>query len=62
MKANRGDLERALKAPGETRLFLLHGPDEAGSRSLAKLLAAAMGDGAERVDLTGAELRGDPAA
>lgn len=61
MKANRGDIERALKAPGDTRLFLLHGPDEAGSRSLARLLATAMGEGAERIDLSGAELRGDPA-
>lgn len=61
MKANRGEIERALKSPGATRLFLLYGPDEAGSRSLVKLLAAAMGDSAERIDLTGADLRADPA-
>lgn len=61
MKANRPQVEKALKSPAETRLFLLHGPDEAGSRSLAKLLAASLGESAERIDLTGAELRGDPA-
>ncbi|HEX8640853.1 MAG TPA: DNA polymerase III subunit delta [Allosphingosinicella sp.] len=61
MKANRGQAERALASPGETRFFLLHGPDEAGSRALARRLAAAMGEGAERIDLGGAELKGDPA-
>ena len=62
MKANRPQIERALKAPGtEIRLFLLHGPDEAGSRALAKLLAAAMGRDAERIDLSGPDLKNDPA-
>lgn len=61
MKANRAQIERALKAPEGTRLFLLHGPDEAGSRGLLKLLAAAMGETATRIDLTGAELKADPA-
>ena len=61
MKANRPQLERALRTPAETRFFLFHGPDEAGSRSLVKALAAAMGAEAERVDLAAAELRGDPA-
>ncbi|MGQ0590310.1 MAG: DNA polymerase III subunit delta [Sphingosinicella sp.] len=61
MKANRAQIERALKAPEETRLFLLHGPDEAGSRALVELLANAMGGGAERIDFTGADLKVDPA-
>ncbi len=61
MKADRARIESALRAPGDTRFFLLHGPDEAGSRSLLKRLAAAMGDDAERVDLSGADLRADPA-
>ena len=62
MKANRAQVERSLRAPGpETRVFLLYGPDEAGSRALAKLLGAAMGPEAERVELSGAELRSDPA-
>ena len=61
MKANRAQIERALREPKDIRYFLLHGPDDAGSRGLMKQLAGAMGDGAERVDLTGAELKGDPA-
>ena len=62
MKANRAQVERALKAPDDqVRFFLLYGPDEAGSRGLAKLLASAMGAGAERVDITGSELKSDPA-
>lgn len=61
MKASRPELERALQAPAETRLFLFHGPDDAGSQALVKALAAAAGPGAERVDLAGSELRGDPA-
>jgi DNA polymerase-3 subunit delta len=61
MKANKAQLERALKAPAEIRFFLLHGPDESGSRALAKALGEAMGAEAERVDLAGADLRNDPA-
>lgn len=59
MKANRAQVERALRKPEGIRLFLLYGPDEAGSRSLLKLLAAA--EDAERVDLSGADLKSDPA-
>lgn len=59
MKADRGAVERALKAPSPAhRLILLYGPDEAGSRALAALLAA---NGSERIDLSGAELKADPA-
>jgi DNA polymerase-3 subunit delta len=58
VKATRAQIEKALKGPGDVRFFLLHGPDEAGSRALARLAAEA---GAERVELTGAELRADPA-
>ena len=61
MKANRGQIERALARPAETRFFLLHGPDDAGSRGLVKTLAAAMGPDAERIDLSGADLKADPA-
>lgn len=60
MKANRAQVERALRTPGETRFFLLHGPDDSSSRALAKLVASALGPDGERVELTGAELRGDP--
>jgi DNA polymerase III subunit delta len=61
VKANRAQIDKALKAPAGTRFFLFYGPDEAGSRALARSLAAAMGAEAERVDLSGAELKGDPA-
>ncbi|MDB5691423.1 MAG: holA [Alphaproteobacteria bacterium] len=59
MKANRGQIERGLAAG--RGLFLLYGPDESGSRALARRLAAAMGAEAERVELSGAELKSDPA-
>jgi DNA polymerase-3 subunit delta len=61
VKANRAQVERALKSRGEALFFLFYGPDEAGSQSLVKLLAAAMGADAERIDLSGSELKGDPA-
>ncbi|EQB31048.1 DNA polymerase III subunit delta [Sphingobium ummariense] len=62
MKANRGQIERALDAPpADVRFFLLYGPDEAGSLALAKRLERAMGPQAERIDLDGATLREDPA-
>lgn len=63
MKAgSRAQIERALRAPGEAvRLYLLSGPDEAGSRALAAMLGPAMGEAAERVDLAPATLRQDPA-
>lgn len=62
MKANRAQVERALDSvPNSTRLFVLYGPDESQSRDLAGRLARRMGAGAERIDLTGALLKGDPA-
>lgn len=61
MKANRAQLDKALKAPAEPRFFLFHGPDDSGSRALAKAVGAALGAEAERIDLTGAELKADPA-
>ncbi|WP_106640387.1 DNA polymerase III subunit delta [Allosphingosinicella vermicomposti] len=61
MKANKGQIESALKAPGNHRFFLLYGPDDSGSRALAKLVSTALGPDAERIDLTGADLKGDPA-
>lgn len=62
MKASRAEIERALDAPPpHTRLFLLYGPDESESRGLAQRLERAMGPGADRIDLDGATLKGDPA-
>lgn len=64
MKANRGQIEKALDAAGQeaaVRFFLLYGPDEAGSLALARRLERAMGPQAERIDLDGTTLRDDPA-
>jgi DNA polymerase-3 subunit delta len=61
VKAKRPEIERALRGPSAYRFFLLHGPDESGSNALVRLAAAGAGEGAERVELTGAELRADPA-
>jgi DNA polymerase-3 subunit delta len=59
VKAKRPEIERALRSPSAHRFFLLHGPDESGSHALVRLAAA--GEGAERIELTGAEIKADPA-
>ena len=62
MKANRGQIERALDAAADSiRLFLLYGPDESASRELAARLGKSLGPDAERIDLSGAALKADPA-
>ena len=61
MKAKPAEVERAMRDPASFRYLLLYGPDESGSRALVKALAAAMGEGAERIDLSGPELKADPA-
>lgn len=61
MKANRGQIERGLSTPAGHTFFLLYGPDESGSRALARRLASTVGAEAERIELSGADLRGDPA-
>ena len=62
MKASEAQARAALDRPGPAiRLYLLHGPDEAGAHALAARLAKAMGPEAERIDLDGATLKADPA-
>jgi DNA polymerase-3 subunit delta len=62
VKANPNQIRAALDAANpDIRLYLLHGPDEAGAADLAARLARAMGPEAERIDLDGAGLRSDPA-
>lgn len=62
MKADAGQIARALDKPDPaTRLYLLYGPDESGSRALAARIDKALGADAERIDLSAAQLRGDPA-
>jgi DNA polymerase-3 subunit delta len=61
VKAIKAQLDRAIAAPTKTRLFLLHGADEAGSRAIARRIAAGLGPDAERVELSGTELKSDTA-
>lgn len=61
MKAKRGEIERALDKPGNFRLFLLHGPDSAGSAVLVARLASTLGSDVERVPIAPATLKADPA-
>lgn len=61
MKAKRGDMERAVAAPDAFRLFLLHGPDVAGSGALLTRLAASLGANTERLALSAPTLKSDPA-
>ncbi|MDB5688442.1 MAG: polymerase subunit delta [Sphingomonas bacterium] len=62
MKADRGQIERAMAAASDAvRLYLLYGPDEAASRELAGQIGRPLGPDAERIDLTGAMLAADPA-
>ena len=62
MKANRAQIERAIDQGSDAvRLFLLYGPDEAASRDLAARVGEALGSAAERIDLSGATLKSDPA-
>lgn len=60
MKANANSIRAGVDAPGDTRLFLLHGPDEAGAQDLARRLARAVGPDAERVDLEPSLLKSNP--
>jgi DNA polymerase-3 subunit delta len=61
MKANLNQLTRAIESGNpEIRLYVLHGPDEAGAREMALRLARALGPEAERVDLEPALLKSDP--
>lgn len=63
MKADAAQLRRALAAPAaQTRLYLFHGPDEAGALEAAAQVARALGgDSIERLDLDGSTLRKEPA-
>ena len=62
MKADAGQIARALDKPDPaTRLILLYGPDESGSRALAARIDKAFGADAERIDLSSGQLKTDPA-
>ena len=62
MKSTPEQIARALDKPGpDCRLYLLYGPDESGSRAIAQRIDKALGADAERIDLSSAALKGDPA-
>ncbi len=62
MKASRGQVERLLDTGGGPfPVFLLHGPDESGSRALVTRLIRALGTDVERIELDAATLKTDPA-
>ncbi len=61
MKASAGQIGGLLDKPAPaTRLYLFHGPDEAGANELAARLARALGPDADRVDLEPRLLRDQP--
>ncbi|MCW3846788.1 DNA polymerase III subunit delta [Sphingomonas sp. LB-2] len=61
MKANATQIRAAIDNPKpDTRLYLLHGPDEAGANELAARLARAIGPDVERIDIESKELRSSP--
>ena len=62
LKGDSPVAHKALDAPDpRIRLYLLYGPDEAGSEALAGRFAKAMGTDAERIDFDGPTLSRDPA-
>ncbi|MBT2186368.1 DNA polymerase III subunit delta [Sphingobium nicotianae] len=62
LRADNAAALKAIDAPAANiRLYLLYGPDEAGSEALAARFGKAIGAGAERIDLDGPTLRSDPA-
>ncbi len=61
MKSVKGSLGRALDQPNSnTRFYLFHGPDEAGSRALAERLLRGLG--AEKFALAAQAVKSDPAS
>ncbi|WP_285712228.1 DNA polymerase III subunit delta [Erythrobacter oryzae] len=62
MKATQKDFLRGVPAGAAScRIFFFCGPDEAGASAAAQRLAAALPDAGERIELTGAQLKTDPA-
>lgn len=60
MKAQRGSIHRAVTEPDRSvRFYLLHGPDDSGSRALADRLLKALG--AEKYAVPASAVKADPA-
>ena len=61
MKSSRGQFPAAAERPdGRVRAYLFYGPDEAGSRALARKLLTGLS--ADKQAMTGAALKSDPGA
>ncbi|MDY7099269.1 MAG: DNA polymerase III subunit delta, partial [Pseudomonadota bacterium] len=62
MKAKNSDFARGLpRSAQQASIFFFCGPDEAGASAAAQKVIAALPDAGERIEMTGAELRRDPA-
>ncbi len=62
MKATQRDFARGVPASAQKcSVFFFCGPDEAGASAAAERIVEALPDPGERVDLSGADLRQDPA-
>lgn len=62
MKAVNKDFARGLpRAAHKASIFFFCGPDEAGASAAAEKVIAALPDPGERIELSGADLRRDPA-
>lgn len=62
MKATHKDFLRGAPAAArQARIFFFCGPDEAGASAAAARLAAALPDAGERFELSGADIKRDPA-
>lgn len=62
MKATQRDFGSiAARAAREARIAFFCGPDEAGASAAAAKLVELLKEAGERIDITGADLRGDPA-
>ena len=60
MKAQRGSILRSVEQPDRAiRFFLLHGPDEAGSRALGERLRSSLA--AEKFQVASSAVKADPA-
>ncbi|MBD2843048.1 DNA polymerase III subunit delta [Erythrobacter rubeus] len=62
MKATQKDFARGLpRGADQANIFFFCGPDEAGASAAAAKVVEAMADAGERFDISGADLRRDPA-
>ncbi|MEE4316293.1 MAG: DNA polymerase III subunit delta [Erythrobacter sp.] len=62
MKAKNSDFARGLPSGAlSARIFFFCGPDEAGASAAANRIAEALPDAGERIELSGADLKRDPA-